>query len=96
MAKEREVVVYDSGAIEDAEKSLPSEDPQVGESVALEDELLSALEKLPDAYRAAILLTKRDGLSCREAALRMGTTEGSVRVYVCEARAQLKMILKKG
>jgi RNA polymerase sigma-70 factor (ECF subfamily) len=95
MAREREVVFYDSPAVEDAEDHLPSEDPGAIRSIALEEELLLAVEKLPDTLRAAILLTKRDGLSCREAALRMGTTEGSVRVYVCEARAQLKMLLKK-
>jgi len=96
MAREREVVIYDSDVAEEAGKALPGEDPHTRESVALEDELLLAVEKLPEAHRAAILLTKRDGLSSREAAARMGTTEGSVRVYVCEARAQLKTLLKKG
>ena len=96
MARERQVVIYDSGAVEDVGESLPSEDRPISEAVALEDELQLAVEKLPEAHRAAILLTKRDGLSCREAAARMGTTEGSVRVYVCEARAQLKMLLRKG
>jgi len=96
MAREREVVIYDSDAVEDVGKVLTSEDRHTIESIALEEELLVAVEKLPEAHRAAILLTKRDGLSSREAAVRMGTTEGSVRVYVCEARAQLKVLLKKG
>jgi RNA polymerase sigma-70 factor (ECF subfamily) len=96
MAKERDVVVYDSGVVEEAGKTLPSEDAQGTRAVALEDELLIVLDQLPDAHRAAILLTKRDGLSCKEAAVRMRTTEGSVRVYVCEARAQIKLLLKKG
>jgi RNA polymerase sigma-70 factor (ECF subfamily) len=95
MAKERDVVVCDSEFIEEIGTTLPSEDPLGAETIALEDELLIALEQLPDAHCAAVLLTKRDGLSCKEAAVRMGTTEGSVRVYVCEARAQLKMLLKK-
>jgi hypothetical protein len=30
-----------------------------------------------------------------DVALRMTTTEGTVRVYVCEARAQLKILLKR-
>jgi len=94
MAQQRHPVIYDSDLAQQAEEALPSEDSFDAESVDLESELLLALERLPDAHHAAVLLTKRDGLSCREAALKMGTTEGSVRVYVCEARAQLKMLLK--
>jgi len=95
MAQERRRVIYDSDLAERAGEALPSEDSVDAESVDLQNELLLALKRLPDAHRAAILLTKRDGLSCREAALKMGTTEGSVRVYVCEARAQLKLLLKQ-
>ena len=95
MAQERDEVIYDSNMADRAVEAVFSEDSYTAESVALENELLLALERLSDAHRAAILLTKRDGLSSKEAALRMGTTEGSVRVYVCEARAQLKVLLKQ-
>jgi RNA polymerase sigma-70 factor, ECF subfamily len=93
MAREREIVVYDSEVVEDAEQALPGTDDAA--NVALEEELRLALAQLSETHRAAILLTKRDGLSCREAADRMGTTEGSVRVYVCQARAQLRVLLKR-
>lgn len=96
LMQQRDTIVYDSQMAESAGESLSSETAQGAEGIALEDELLRALAHLPDVHRAAILLTKRDGLSCKEAALKMGTTEGSVRVYVCEARAQLKMLLKQG
>ena len=96
MAQLRGTIIYDTEAAEKAGENLFSEDSDSPESIELADQLLLALEGLPDAYRAAILLTKRDGLSCKEAALKMGTTEGSVRVYVCEARAQLKRLLKQG
>lgn len=95
MAQGRQAVVYDSEMVELRGDTLPSGNSHTAESVDLKDELMSALERLPDVHRAAILLTKRDGLSCKDAALKMGTTEGSVRVYVCEARAQLKMLLRR-
>jgi RNA polymerase sigma-70 factor (ECF subfamily) len=96
MAEQRDVVTYDSeisGRIGETLAITSSDDP---ESIALEDEMLRALEQLSEVHRAALLLTKRDGLSCKEAALRMRTTEGSVRVYVCEARAKLKVLLRQG
>jgi RNA polymerase sigma-70 factor (ECF subfamily) len=92
MARERDPVVYDSEVAENAGQGLARADDAT--NVALEEELRLALAQLPETHRAAILLTKRDGLSCREAAARMGTTEGSVRVYVCQARAQLRLLLK--
>jgi RNA polymerase sigma factor (sigma-70 family) len=95
MALQRDIVTYDSEVSEKAGQLLPEGEPNKLERFALQDELLRALDQLSDVHRAALLLTKRDGLSCKEAALRMKTTEGSVRVYVCEARAQLKMLLKR-
>ena len=65
------------------------------ESLVFMDELEAALRRLPAAHRAALLLTKRDGLTCKEAALQMNSTEGTVRLYVCEARAQLRALLRK-
>jgi RNA polymerase sigma-70 factor (ECF subfamily) len=96
MAEQRNVVTYDSEMSGRAAETLPSADSDNTENIALEDEIHRALEQLSDVHRAALLLTKRDGLSCKEAALRMRTTEGSVRVYVCEARAKLKILLKQG
>lgn len=95
MAEQRSFVTYDSEVSAKAAESLESSVPDSAERVSFEQELLDALEHLPPAHRAALLLTKRDGLTCREAALRMKTTEGTVRVYVCEARAQLKILLKR-
>ena len=96
MAEQHSAVIYDSAMADKVAEQLPSEGADRPENLDLENELLEALGQLPEAHRAALLLTKRDGLSCREAALKMGTTEGSVRVYVCEARAQLKRLLKPG
>jgi RNA polymerase sigma-70 factor (ECF subfamily) len=95
MAEQRGVVTFDSEASARAAENIESSVPDSAESVSFEQELLQALKHLPEAHRAALLLTKRDGLSCKEAAQRMKTTEGTVRVYVCEARAQLKILLKR-
>ena len=92
----RSVVTYDSEASDRAAEGLLATGPDELQAVAIEEELARALDQLSNAQRAAILLTKRDGLSCKEAARKMGTTEGSVRVYVCEARAKLKQMLKRG
>lgn len=95
LAERRDVVTYDSDVMSAASESGAWTAAGESESVALQDELTRALEQLPEVHRVALLLTKRDGLSGKEAAQRMGTTEGSVRVYVCEARAKLKTLLKQ-
>lgn len=95
MAEQRRFVTYDSEMSAKAGETLESAVPDAAESLSFERELLGALQQLPEAHQVALLLTKRDGLTCREAAARMKTTEGTVRVYVCEARAQLKILLKR-
>ena len=95
MAERRDVVTYDSDVVSAATESGAGTTQADADTVALQDELTRALQHLPEVHRVALLLTKRDGLSSREAAQRMGTTEGSVRVYVCEARAKLKILLKQ-
>lgn len=94
MAQQRDIVTYDSEVSGKAGERLPSAESGEIDDMALREELTRALDQLSEVHRTALLLTKRDGLSSKEAALRMRTTEGSVRVYVCEARAQLKILLK--
>ena len=95
MAEQKSFVTYDSEVSGKASETLASSVPDSAESLSFEQELDTALKQLPEAHQLALLLTKRDGLTCREAALRMKTTEGTVRVYVCDARAQLKILLKR-
>ena len=73
--------------------TAPMADP--ADQLGLQQALKVALARLPEIHRAAFLLTKWEGLSNQEAAKRLGTTEGSVMVYVCEARAKLKTLLKR-
>jgi DNA-directed RNA polymerase specialized sigma24 family protein len=94
MAWQRDPVAYDSEASDKAAEGAAAA-TTTSDEVALQDELSRALSQLPEVHQAALLLTKRDGLSCKEAARRLKTTEGSVRVYVCEARAKLRILLKR-
>ncbi len=95
MAEARDLVTYDSEMSGKVSETLAGDSGEDADTVALQDQLTQALAQLPEVQRVALLLTKRDGLSSKEAAARMGTTEGSVRVYVCEARAKLKTLLKQ-
>jgi RNA polymerase sigma-70 factor (ECF subfamily) len=94
LAQQRDVVTFDSEVSAEAGETLGGDRAAEPDNVALQEELTRALEQLPESHRLAILLTKRDGLSGREAAAKMGISEASVRVYVCEARAKLKNLLK--
>jgi RNA polymerase sigma-19 factor, ECF subfamily len=95
MAQQRDIVTYDSEMSERAGREMPAGESNRAEQAVLRAELQQAIGQLSDAHRVALLLTKRDGLSCAEAAVRMQTTEGTVRVYVCQARARLKVLLKR-
>ncbi len=95
MAEGRSRVMYDTESSEQLGDALLHALPDLAERVELEQELQAALAQLPDMHRAALLLTKWEGLSIQEAAARMNLAEGSVAVYVCEARAKLKTLLKR-
>jgi len=94
LARGRERVNFDSESSERLGAQLPGEMLGPSERLELEQELEQALAKLPEMHRMALLLTKWEGLSLQETAERMNLTLGSVGVYVCEARARLKMLLK--
>jgi RNA polymerase sigma-70 factor (ECF subfamily) len=96
MTQQRDPITYDTDMSNRAREVSDSNEHLCDtERLALQDELTRALQRLREVHRVALLLTKREGLSSKEAALKMGTTEGSVRVYVCEARAKLKNLLKQ-
>lgn len=94
LAEGKDPVTYDSEHCDALSGSVPDPAPSPVEQADLQQELKAALAQLPDMHRAAFLLTKWEGLSIRETAARMKLTEGSVMVYVCEARARLRTLLK--
>lgn len=57
-------------------------------------DLAGLLEQLPETQRRAIELTKLEGLSVSEAAARICTTEGAVRVQVHRGLKRLSQLVK--
>ncbi len=53
------------------------------------------LEQLPAAQRKAILLTKVEGLSVSEAALRTGSSESAIKVQVHRGLRRLATLVKE-
>lgn len=85
----RRELVYDELPVIDALVTQPEEprDPSGTERVE------KALQALPQKQREALLLTKAGGLSMREAAAALGTTEGAVKVRVHRALVSLRRSL---
>lgn len=68
------------------DRALPAE---------LSDALEVALDRLPDTYREAIVLTKITGLSVAEAATVLGSTETAVKLRVHRGYNQLRKELEQ-
>jgi RNA polymerase sigma-70 factor, ECF subfamily len=58
-------------------------------------EALRALDQLPDAQRQALLLTKVEGLSQAEAAVRAGTTPGAIKLRAHRAYVALRKLVRR-
>lgn len=87
----RERVIFDSDAA-DAQAEHPQEmarDP-LSEELDITGQLDRALKRLPPAYRAVILMHKRDGLSFAEVAQELQLSKHTVKKYVGRALAALR------
>lgn len=73
---------------QDLEGSITDEEAQ--DRSVLEARLWKAIDSLPHRQREALLLCKRDGLSYREAAQRMGISEKTVEHLLCNAMKALR------
>ena len=60
-----------------------------------DERIKTALERLPDQQRAAVLLRIYDEFSYREIADLMSVTEGKVKTLIFRARQQMKQTLKE-
>ena len=65
----------------------PPDQTMVSELRAILDEELA---RLPERHRAAILLCELEGLSRREAAIRLGTSEGTLSSRLARAKSRLR------
>jgi len=61
-----------------------------------EDRLRTALRRLPEKERAALLLREMEGLSTGEVAQILGSSEATVRSQICNARLKLRRLFGRG
>lgn len=91
MRQQHTQIVYDSDLVEAADRNSAVEsktDP--GDRLSSAQELDRILKPLPKAYRAVLLMRKRDGLSPDEIAQRLGLSKKTVYEYLTRAIAQVK------
>jgi RNA polymerase sigma factor (sigma-70 family) len=84
-------VVYDSDLLEAADHRRAVEtDTDPGDRLSSAEELERLLSPLPKAYRAVLIMRKRDGLSPDEIAQRLGFSKKTVYEYLTRALARVK------
>jgi RNA polymerase sigma-70 factor (ECF subfamily) len=55
----------------------------------------AALATLPEKERAAVVLRDLEGLTTREVARILGSSEGTVRSQICHARLKMRQYLRR-
>jgi RNA polymerase sigma-70 factor (ECF subfamily) len=79
-------------AIDDVDEQLLVADPDDG---GARRDLQVLFDRLPQAQRQAIVLTKLDGLSVAEAAARTGASESAIKVQVHRGLKRLAALVRK-
>src|SRR5262249_49753421 len=84
------VVTYDSQLVQDTvEHTTFEQADDLARRVGLRKDILKALEQLPAAHRAMLLLVEVEGMSCKEAARETGYAVQTCKQYLSIARRQL-------
>jgi RNA polymerase sigma factor (sigma-70 family) len=88
---QREAVPHEPGELDRLASRAP-ETQAAGADAGLEAEqrILRALEGLPPLYGAALILSRRDGLSYTQIGRELGISAHTVRKYLTRAVAHLK------
>ncbi len=81
-------------AVEDLPSSEPSAE-QLYQSKETGRAIQAALQKLPDAYRAAIVLKEMEGLSYEEIGDTLSISVGTVKSRISRAREELRRLLRE-
>lgn len=93
MRARREVVTFDSEAVEHLSENPPEVSPdELVDRIATQRQLKWALEQLPVTHRIVFLLRKRDRLSNRQIAQRMNLSPHTVKKYLFQAQARMRML----
>lgn len=93
--EDKSLVIFDSDLVEELDSQLDHTLPDgMAERLSMKQELKRAFAELPVVHRMVLLLVKRDGLSYEEAAHRAQLNVNTVKTYVFEARAKVKIRLK--
>lgn len=88
-----EPIVYDSDVAHERTENPPHFRPdEVGDHLQAQRQLERLLEALPATHRDVLLLRRRDGLSWTEIAAELGLSVHTVKKYLHEARAKLRMM----
>lgn len=91
---QRNPVTFDSSlaANDGGPQDTPSSE-QDAEQLAVQNDVLAALNKLPAQYLTALMLVEGEGMSYKEAAKASGFTPSTIATYVMHGRAALKLAL---
>jgi RNA polymerase sigma-70 factor (ECF subfamily) len=90
LLEELEMAEEEAGLLVD-ESAISPEDALLAR--VLDEEVERALEKLPDAFREAVILCDLQGLSYAEAAQQLGVPIGTVRSRLSRGREILRRLL---
>jgi RNA polymerase sigma-70 factor (ECF subfamily) len=93
MRSQSDPVIYDSD-LADAHAENPEQLPAdaVAGDLLARRQLEVLLDRLPATHRAVLLLRKRDGLSWKEIAETLGLSVHTVKKYLHEARARIRLM----
>jgi RNA polymerase sigma factor (sigma-70 family) len=92
--EKRNPVTFDSQLLaEDLASESPRSSEEDAETLAVQEDVLAALARLPENHLAALLLVEGQGMSYKEAAQASGFTPSTIATYVMHGRAALKLAL---